>query len=432
VTDPPRATVTDPPEPSPLCLSTGHVEHVEHQGRDLFIVGTAHVSQKSVEEVEQVIEAVRPDTVCVELDDARYRALTDDSEWLKLDLFTVIRQKKVLFLLTRTVLAAYQRKMGQKLGVRPGAELLAAVRKAEQLGARVVLADRDIQATLKRTWHGLSFWNKAKLASSLMAAPFAIEEITEEQVEQLKQRDNISDMMSELARVMPQVKVPLIDERDRYLMSNIQEAPGHKVVAVVGACHVEGILSHLGDSVDREALTAIPRPSRVGQTIAWAIPLLFVVALAWGNWKAPAGTVGAMILAWVLPSALSTALFTLLGGAKPLTIVAGALAAPFTLLHPTIGVGMVTGPLEAWLRKPTVAECQSLSEDVLTLRGFYRNGITRVLLVVILSGIGAMLGGAIGASRVAHLMRASSAAQNGAPSAVPLSSAPASDGYRRR
>jgi pheromone shutdown-related protein TraB len=387
-----------------MALTTGHVERVEHQGREFFIVGTAHVSQRSVEEVERVIEEVRPDTVCVELDDARYRALTDDSEWLKLDLFSVIRQKKVLFLLTRTVLAAYQRKMGQKLGVRPGAELLAAVRKAEQLGARVVLADRDIQATLKRTWHNLSFWNKAKLASSLMAAPFAIEEITEEQVEQLKQRDNISDMMAELARVMPQVKVPLIDERDRYLMSNIQEAPGQKVVAVVGAGHVEGILSHLGDSVDREALSAIPSPSRVGQAIAWAIPALFVVALAWGNWKAPAGTVRDMIVAWVLPSALCTALFTLAGGAKLLTVVAGALAAPITLLHPTIGVGMVTGLLEAWLRKPTVAECQTLSEDVLTLRGFYRNGVTRVLLVVILSGLGAMLGGAIGASWVAHLV----------------------------
>jgi pheromone shutdown-related protein TraB len=294
--------------------------------------------------------------------------------------------------------------MGQKLGVRPGAELLAAVRKAEQLGARVVLADREIQATLKRTWHNLSFWNKAKLASSLMAAPFAIEEITEEQVEQLKQRDNISDMMAELARVMPQVKVPLIDERDRYLMSNIQEAPGQKIVAVVGAGHVAGILSYLGDSVDREALSAIPPPSRLAQVIAWAIPVLFVVALAWGNWKAPPGTVRDMIVAWVLPSALCTALFTLAGGAKLLTVVAGALAAPITLLHPTIGVGMVTGLLEAWLRKPTVAECQTLSEDVLTLRGFYRNGVTRVLLVVILSGLGAMLGGAIGASWVAHLV----------------------------
>jgi pheromone shutdown protein TraB len=187
-------------------------------------------------------------------------------------------------------------------------------------------------------------------------------------------------------------------------MSNIQEAPGQKVVAVVGAGHVEGILSYLGDSVDREALSTIPAPSRVGQAIAWAIPVLFVVALAWGHWKAPPGTMGAMIVAWVLPSALCTALFTLAGGAKLLTVVAGALAAPITLLHPTIGVGMVTGLLEAWLRKPTVAECQTLSEDVLTLRGFYRNGVTRVLLVVILSGLGAMLGGAIGASKVAHLL----------------------------
>lgn len=390
---------------SPAITPTSdHVERVEYQGREIFIVGTAHVSQKSVEEVEKVIEEVRPDTVCVELDEARYRALVDDSEWLNLDLFTVIRQKKVLFLLTRTVLAAYQRKMGQKLGVRPGAELLAAVRKAEQVGARVVLADRDIQSTLKRTWHNLSLWNKSKLASSLVAAPFAIEEITEEQVEKLKERDAISDMMAELARVMPQVKGPLIDERDRYLMSSIQEAPGRRVVAVVGAGHVKGMLARLGETVDRAALTNIPPASVVGKVIAWSIPVLFAFALVWGQWKAPPGTLREMIVAWVLPSFLSTALFTLAARAKLLTVLAGAISAPITLLHPTIGVGMVTGLLEAWLRKPTVADCQNLSEDVLTVRGFYRNRVSRILLVVIFSGLGAILGGAIGASWVARLV----------------------------
>ncbi|HEX9620053.1 MAG TPA: TraB domain-containing protein, partial [Polyangiaceae bacterium] len=197
----------------------GNVTRVEHDGREIYLVGTAHISRKSVEEVERVIDEVRPDTVCVELDPMRYEALVDDKRWQRLDVFAVIKERKVLFLLTSLALSAYQRKLGAKLGVRPGAELLAAVRKAEQIGARLVLADRNVQATLKRTWRNVGFWNKLRLTSGLVSVPFSLEEITEEKVEELKDRDTLSEMMQELARMMPGIKGPLIDERDRYLMS---------------------------------------------------------------------------------------------------------------------------------------------------------------------------------------------------------------------
>src|SRR5690606_36771530 len=218
----PQASMTEP----------GHVTIVEHEGRQIHVVGTAHISQRSVEEVERVIRDVRPDTVCVELDQVRYDALVDDTRWQKLDIFQVIREKKVLFLLTSLALSAYQRKLGEKVGDKPGAELLPAVKGAEEVGAELVLADRDLQAPLKRTWANVSFWNKLKLASGLLAAPFAVQEISEQQIEELKDRDTINEMLKEFAKLMPGIKKPLIDERDLYLMSKIQEAPGKRIVAV--------------------------------------------------------------------------------------------------------------------------------------------------------------------------------------------------------
>jgi pheromone shutdown-related protein TraB len=384
--------------------ATGHVEEVDYQGRRLFIIGTAHVSAKSVEEVQRVIGEVRPDTVCVELDETRYRALVDESQWRKLDIFQVIRQKKVLFLLVSIGLAAYQRKLGERLGVKPGAELVAAVRKAEEVGAELVLADRDIQATLKRTWGNLSFWNKVKLTGALVSAPFAVEEISEEQVEQLKDRDHISEMMEEFARVMPQVKTPLIDERDSYLMSTIQEAPGSKVVGVVGAGHVEGMLSHLGKTVDREDLSTLPPPSKVTAVLKWVIPLVVLAAFYEGYREHAGEGLRQMLYAWVLPNSIAAALGGIIAGAKPLTVLVGLVASPITSLNPTIGAGMVAGLVEAWFRRPTVEDCEHINEDVMTLRGAYRNRFTRVLLVTVLVTLGSAVGAWVGAGWVVSLL----------------------------
>src|SRR5690606_12126999 len=232
----------------------------------------------------------------------RYDALVDDTRWQKLDIFQVIREKKVLFLLTSLALSAYQRKLGEKVGVKPGAELLAAVKGAEEVGAELVLADRDIQATLKRTWANVSFWNKLKLASGLLAAPFAVQEISEQQIEELKDRDTINEMLKEFAKLMPGIKKPLIDERDLYLMSKIQEAPGKRIVAVVGAGHVEGLLAHLGEQVDREELSKIPPPSKQTQVLKWVIPAIVLSAFYYGYVQHSGQGLQEMLFAWIVPN----------------------------------------------------------------------------------------------------------------------------------
>lgn len=382
----------------------GHVTQLSYQGRDIHLIGTAHVSQRSVDEVKRVIAEVKPDTVCVELDRMRYEAMTDEHRFRKLNIFQVIREKKVLFLLSSLVLSSFQRRMGEKLGVKPGAELLAGVQAAEEIGARLVLADRDIQATLKRSWANLSFWNKMSLLSAMLGSFFGSNEITEEQIEELKDRDTINEMMAEFARHMPQLQVPLIDERDRYLMSSIQEAPGRTIVAVVGAGHVSGMVNYLGTEVDREALSVIPNPGLLAQSLKWIIPVIILSAFYWGYREHSGQGLAEMLYAWILPNSIGAALFSAIAGATPLTIVVAAVASPITSLNPTIGAGMVAALVEAWRRRPTVEDCEGIQDAVLSLRGMYANRFTRVLLVAVGATLGSALGAYVGAAWVVNLL----------------------------
>ncbi|MEE2756736.1 MAG: TraB/GumN family protein [Myxococcota bacterium] len=365
-----------------------------------YLVGTAHISEKSVREVRDTIEAVRPDSVCVELCKTRYDAILDENRWKKLDIFQILKQKKVLFVLANLALAAYQRRLGEKLGVKPGAELKEAIEAANDVGSEIVLVDRDIQATLKRTWANLSLWNRLKLMSGLFGGTAEEEEITEEELEKLKDRDNISEMMKEFAAELPQIKEPLIDERDQFLISAIEDAPGSVKVAVVGAGHVEGMLANRGIGADRDALSVIPPRSVWVPLLKWLIPSLILIAFYWGYQNKPEGTLEQLIQAWVVPNAIGAALLTAIAGAKPLSVIVATIASPITSLNPTIGAGMVVGLVEAWLRKPTVEDAEKLGSDVTTLRGMYRNPFSRVLIVATLATLGSALGAWIGMSLV--------------------------------
>ena len=393
-------------EPVPPRPTEENLHRVTYEGKELILVGTAHVSPKSVQEVQSVIYHERPNTVCVELDEIRYRSLTDDEYWRKLDIFQVVRQKKVGLLLANTALSSIQRRIGNKLGVQPGAEMLAAVRKAEEVGAELVLADRNIQATFRRTWRNLSWWNQARMLSVLLAAPFSSieDEIGEEDIEKLKEQGQMTDMLTEFAKVMPQVKKPLIDERNQYLISKVREAPGAKVVAVVGAAHVPGMLEELHSPVDRQSLDEVPPPSPLGQALKWVIPVIVLGAFAWGYFKLEQQTFEQMLYAWLLPNALFALIGTAIAGGKLLTILTAAVASPITSLNPALPVGVVTGLVEAWLRRPTVDDCERITDDISSLRGIYRNRFTRVLLVVVLSIIGSALGAWVGGVWVVKLL----------------------------
>lgn len=372
--------------------------------RRFFVVGTAHVSEASVRDVEATIEQIRPDTVCVELCESRHAALVDPSRWRDLDIFTIIREGKSLMLLANLALGAYQRRLGERLGVRPGAELLAGIRCAEAQGATLVLADRDIRTTLRRTWANVPFWRKLSLLGAVFGSFFAGDDIEEEDIEKLKEKGHLSELLEEFARYLPEVRGPLIDERDQYLASRIREAPGERIVAVVGAAHVPGIERWFHRPVDRPVLDEQPPPSRWGQALKWLIPALILAAFTLGASQQGARTLQELVLAWILPNSVVAALATAIGGGHLLSIVAAFVASPITSLNPLIGAGMVVGLVEAWQRKPTVADCEAINDDVQSLRGIYRNRFTRVLVVAALATLGSALGSWIGLTWVVTLL----------------------------
>ncbi len=375
-----------------------NVTTLERGNKKYYIIGTAHISQKSVEEVRYVIDTVQPDTVCVELCETRYKTLVEENQWKKLNIVQVLKQGKALMLMANLALSSFQRKLGDKMGVKPGTELLAGVEKAKETGADLVLADRDIQVTLKRTWGNLSYWKKFMVMSALMESVIFSEELTEEELEKMKETDQLSDMMAEFAKALPDVKEPLIDERDRYLMSKIEEAKGEKIVAVVGAGHVAGMIKSFGTEIDREEISITPPPSALFNVLKWVIPILVIALFGYGYFSHQGESLEDMLYAWVLPNAIGSGLFTIIAGGKPASILAATLSAPITSLNPSIGAGMVAGLVEAVVRKPKVEDCEHLSEDIKSLKGFYRNPFTRVLLVFIMASLGSVLGTWIGFS----------------------------------
>ncbi|MBM4029749.1 MAG: TraB family protein, partial [Planctomycetes bacterium] len=255
------------------------VAHVKVDDRDIYLVGTAHISKESVEDVRTTIEQVRPDAVCVELCQARHQAMTQADNWRKMDIFKIIRQKKAVFLLAQLIMSSFYRRLGEKLGVQPGAEMLEGVRLAEQTGATLVLADRDIEITLKRVWRYLGFWSKLKLAMQVMMSALVTEKVDADMIEELKQQDQLEAIMAEFAQRFPEIKRRLIDERDTFLAQKIRAAPGTRVVAVVGAGHVEGIKSQIHQDQPLAELMTLPPKSIWPRLVAWGIPLLIVALI---------------------------------------------------------------------------------------------------------------------------------------------------------
>ncbi|MCE9573751.1 MAG: TraB/GumN family protein [Deltaproteobacteria bacterium] len=383
---------------------------LEAGGTTYYIVGTAHVSARSTEEVREVIELVQPDVVCVELDKGRHDALTRDSAFRDLDIFKVIREGKTLYLLGHLALSSYQRKMGAALGVKPGAEMLAAIDAAKAQNARVELVDRDINITLKRTWASVGLWKRSMMLSSLVMG-FSDDDkgkgeaVTAETIEQLKEPKALSEMLAELSRALPEVKRPLIDERDQYLMSGVEAAgaDARKVVAVVGAAHVPGMQTWFGKPVDRKALDLPPNPGLGWTLLKWLVPALIIGLFVWGSFRFDTAKLGHMALAWIAPTSGLAALLTLLAGGRLLTVGTALIMAPICALHPLLGTAMFTGVVEAWLRKPTVRDCERLATDVESIKGFWRNPVTRILIVATASGLGTALGMWIGVAWVATI-----------------------------
>jgi pheromone shutdown-related protein TraB len=386
---------TESAPPSPVCA-------VRVEGREFLLVGTAHISQESVDLVREVIERERPDAVCVELDRQRYAALAERQRWDALDLKQVIRSRQLAPLVANLLLAAWQKRLGGALGATPGAELVEATRVADRLGIPFHLCDRDIRVTLRRAWASMSLWRRSRLLAALLAGMFERPEIDEAELRRLRERDVLSELMQELGRDMPELKRVLIDERDAYLARRIREVPGQRIVAVVGAGHVEGMRRALAEVThfDLAPLDVVPPVSPLWKWLGWSVPALIAAALGWIAWRRGPAVAGANLWFWVLANGIPSTLGAAVALAHPVTVAAAFFVAPVTSLTPVIGAGHVLALLQAWLSPPRMADFDRLSDDASTPGGWWRSRLLRILLVFVLTTIGSLIGTWVGGARI--------------------------------
>ena len=363
--------------------------------REIVLVGTAHISKVSKDLVKETIEAENPDTVCVELDEGRMKSLKEPDRWKNTDLKAVIKNKQLATLIANLVLGSYQKRMGAQTGVKPGSELKEAVDVAEGKNVPIVLADRDIKITLKRTWACTPWYRKISLLGGLFGSIFDKTEISEEDLAKIKEQDALSSIMQEFGKTFPEVKQVLIDERDQFLASKIKNAPGKKVVAVVGAGHMRGIASIIEENKElpsEESISVIPKGAPIWKIIGWAIPIAIVASIIAIGCQAGIEKAGQLSLQWAMLTGGGAMLGTIIAGGHPLTVLVALVAAPFTGLTPLIGVGFLTALTQVYMRPPRVQEMETLSDDIWQVKRWWKNRVTRVILCFLCPGIPAIIG----------------------------------------
>lgn len=378
------------------------ITRLDLNGKEIILIGTAHVSKHSAEQVKEVIDAEQPDSVCIELDEQRYKSIREGNKWKDMDIFQVIKDKKATLLLMNLAISSFQNRMAKQFDIKPGQEMIQGIESAEEIDAKLVLADRDIQITFSRIWNGIGLKGKALLLTQVIASIFSKETISEEDLEKMKTQDTINAMLHEFTEAFPRLKKPLIDERDQYLAQKIKGAPGEKVVAVLGAAHVPGIKQEIKKEHNLKKLTQKPPKSKLPKIIGWLIPIVILSIIAYTFFANPAAG-WQQTVSWILWNGSFSALGALAAFAHPLAIVTAFIAAPITSLNPLIAAGWFAGFVQAYIKRPHVSDFENLSEDVFHLKGFWSNKVTRVLLVIVLANIGSSIGTFIGGADVIRL-----------------------------
>ena len=370
-----------------------HITRVEYQGKEIILIATAHVSKQSAELVKEVIDREQPDSICVELDEDRYQNIKNPKKWENTDLVQVIKDKKVGFMLAQLVLASYQRKLAKQLDTNVGEEMLQGIRSAEETGAELVLADRNIQTTFMRIWRKMSLKEKFDL---LLNVFFALDEedeteISDEEIAKLLQKDMLEAAMTSMKEEFPKIGDILLCERDQHLANKIKNAPGKKIVAVLGGAHVAGVKEEIFKEQNMAEITSVPPAGKAGKIIGWAVPLAIVALIAYGFVQG-FQTGMEQVLSWILWNGSLAALFTAIMLGHPLSILTAFVVAPISSLNPMLACGWFAGLMEAHIRKPKVEDVNNISNDIFSIKGLFHNRFLRTLLIVIMANLGSTLG----------------------------------------
>jgi len=380
------------------------VERTNLGQKEIILVGTAHVSKESIALVKETIEKEQPEAIGVELDFQRLHQLQQGKKWQQMDLGQIIKEGKTHLFLLNILLSNLQRQIGDDLGVKPGSEMLAAIEIAKEKKIPIALLDRDIRITLGRALNKMSLKEKAKLGYSIIGGFVGIgQKIDEKTIEQLKKKDMINALMQQLGKEMPSVKKVLVDERDIFIANRILQAKAKKIVAVVGAGHLEGIKKHLGRETNIQPLMKVEKKKNALSILKWVIPLTFAAFVIWGIYSKGPTIAFNMLLMWFLINGTLSALGAALARAHPLSIIAAFLAAPITSLHPAIAAGWFAGIVELKMRAPKVQDFDDLPQinDVSSLAS---NRVTKILMVTAFANIGSTIGTVIALPYIASLL----------------------------
>jgi len=399
-------TSIDPQSETPVqqapeqSLDEQPIREITRDGVHYVLLGTAHVSRASVEAVKQMSDSGDFDAIAVELCPARHLALTKEQQWKEMDLYRIIREKKAGLVMANLALGAYQRRIAEQFGIEPGAELKAAAEAAVKHELPLQLIDRDLATTLKRSYRAVPWYKRMMLTTGLVMSTVSSDEIDEEQIEKLKEGDILESTFTEFAEQSPELYGALIAERDRFMAARLRQEnvdnAGQRILVVIGAGHLEGLAKYLAeDEQDAQAevtrLSALPPAKRWLKFIPWVIAALVLTGFYLGFSKSP--ELGwELVTLWVVINGGFAALGALIARAHPITILSAMIAAPLTSLNPAIAAGMVTGMVESWLRKPKVSDLERLRDDATTLKGWFKNPATRILMVFFFSNLGSAIG----------------------------------------
>jgi len=364
-------------------------------GKEIYLVGTAHVSKVSKEEVKNIIDEIHPDTVCIELDKQRYESLKNPDKFKNQDITKVIKNHQSGYLLINIILGSFQKRMAKKLDTNSGSEMIQGISSAKEINAKLELIDRNIQTTFARIWRKHNFFQKLKLIISIIGSIFDDEDISEEDLENLKQSDMLDAALKDVGKDFPIIKEVLVDERDKYLAHKIKNCDGNKVVVVLGAAHIPGVLKNIEIDYSIEEYDSIPEKSIGSKLAGWIVPAIIVGLIIASFFNANTDGID-QIITWILYNGSLSAIGVALALGHPLSILTAFIVAPITSLNPLIAAGWFAGLMEAHIRKPKVKDFESLAVDANSFKGFYKNRVTRILLVVILANIFSTIGTLIG------------------------------------
>ncbi len=368
-------------------------EKIKIKGKEIILVGTAHISDKSVELVRKTIKQENPESVGIELDYSRFKQLKSGKKWEETNVSYIVKSGQTYLFLLNLMLSNMQRKLGKEIGIKPGAEMLEAFKVAEEKGLTVELLDRNVQITLKRALAFTGTKEKIKIILHIFSGFFSEQEkLTKEKIEELKKKDVMTELMKELASVAPTIKKILVDERDLFIANRILESKSKKIVAVVGAGHLEGIKKALHEKTDLRPLMTVPKKkSGLGTVLKYFVPAVFIAIIGYTFYSKGITASIELLALWFVITGIFSALGALLARAHPVSILTAFLAAPFTTLHPALAAGWFAGAAEIKFNSPKVKDFENLNQ-LDSMKNWYSNRVTKVLLVTALTNLGATIG----------------------------------------